>query len=186
MKVAILVCSLFLLFSCAAFGQGSPSVTPNVPADTVPAWVFYWVLGLASFFGGVMFLVIRILWDRGEKRSALSEEERGQLRQLYEWHGKVDDDQVPLWYMPRFWVELVKGLKGECEEINNTLQLLVGQSNETISDLRNQLKERLALHDRQQTKMLKLAVRVQQAVEALAGLEPPIIEDDLEDDEEAI
>lgn len=39
--------------------------------------------------------------------------------------------------------------------------------------------------DRQHVKMLKLAVRVQRAVEALAGLEePPEIEEDLEDVEE--
>jgi len=38
----------------------------------------------------------------------------------------------------------------------------------------------------QQVKMLRLAVRVQRAVEALAGLEAPAIEADLGDDEETI
>ena len=42
--------------------------------------------------------------------------------------------------------------------------------------------------DQQQNKMLRLAVRVQRAVEALAGLEAPEIESDLlatEDDDES-
>lgn len=42
------------------------------------------------------------------------------------------------------------------------------------------LMDRIA---QQQTKMLKLAVRVQRAVEALAGLRRPEIEEDLSDDE---
>lgn len=36
--------------------------------------------------------------------------------------------------------------------------------------------------EQQQAKMLKLAVRVQRAVEALAGLQRPEIEEDLSDD----
>lgn len=36
--------------------------------------------------------------------------------------------------------------------------------------------------EKQQNKMLRLAVRVQRAVEALAGLEAPEIEEDLDDD----
>ncbi len=37
--------------------------------------------------------------------------------------------------------------------------------------------------DQQQNKMLLLAVRVQRAVEALAGLEPPAVQADLEEPE---
>ena len=52
-----------------------------------------------------------------------------------------------------------------------------------VWQLWKQNKELLAMHQRQQFKMLKLAVRVQRAVEALAGLDTPAIEADLEDDE---
>jgi hypothetical protein len=165
--------------------QGSPSVTPSVPGDTVPSWVFYWVLGLASAVGGILLLVIRILWDRGEKKSALNEEERGQLKQLYDWHNKVDDDQVPLWYTPRSLSSLTKELQQDYMDIKSLLTKIVEQGDNVTADLRRQLKERLELHDKQQNKMLKLALRVQQAIEALAGLEPPAVEDYLDDGEDS-
>lgn len=45
-----------------------------------------------------------------------------------------------------------------------------------------QNREQLAENRKQQNKMLRLAVRVQRAVEALAGLEAPEIEEDLDDE----
>lgn len=48
----------------------------------------------------------------------------------------------------------------------------------------DQNQKLLAKIDTQQNKMLRLAVRVQRAVEALAGLEAPDIEDELGDDSE--
>ena len=44
-----------------------------------------------------------------------------------------------------------------------------------------QNRELMAKIDRQHDRMLKLAVRVQRAVEALAGLEAPEVEKDLND-----
>ena len=200
LRSAALALLVILCLSGAVLAQGAPSATPVVPGNTVPAWVFYWVLGLSTVIGGGLLLVIRTLWERGnrvsglseeergqlkglaEKKSCLTESERGQLKQLHEWHGKVDDDQVPLWYTPRSWVELIKNTKQDHAAITSLLKRVVEHGDSVNDDLRQQLKERLALHDQQQTKMLKLAVRVQQAVEALAGLEPPSIEPDLGDD----
>jgi hypothetical protein len=146
--------------------------------------VFYWVLGLATFFGAVLLTIIKILWGEARKKSGLSEEERNKLNQLYTWHDKVDDDQIPLWYTPRSWVNLIKGLQGDHAAVKGLLTRIVEQSDGITADLREQLRERLELHDRQQAKMLKLAVRVQQAIEALAGLAPPSIESLLGDDDD--
>lgn len=191
------VAPVLLLIAGVALAQGSgPSATPNVPGDTVPVWVFYWVLGLASFFGAGLLLAIKILWDRGdtaqdkaleaEKRaSGLSEEERHHLKQLFDWHNRVDDDQVPLWYVPRSWLELVRRLHDDHAHVRKLLMEISRQNDEVIADLRAQLKESRGQQAHQQTKMLKLAVRVQRAVEALAGLKPPAIEDDLDDNEES-
>ena len=165
-----------------AFADGAPSVAPNVPEATVPSWVFYWVLGLATFIGSVLLTVIKILWARADKHSTLSEEERAQLKQLYEWHSKKDDDQVPLWYVPRSWLDLIRRLHADHADVKTFLEKLAKQNEEVIGDLRLQLRESRGLQAQQQTKMLKLAVRVQRAVEALAGLAPPAIEDTLEDD----
>ena len=179
-----------------AFADGPPSPAPQVPGNTVPAWVFYWVLGLGTAGAVIWSSVTKVLWDRGseaqkatvaakEKAGALSEEEKGWLRQLYHWHKAVDDDQVPLWYIPRSWLEHIKGLKADHAAVKGLLTKLVEWNEELIADLRIQLKESRGLQAQQQTKMLKLAVRVQRAVEALAGMEaPPAVETDLNDDDE--
>lgn len=168
-----------------AYAQGSPSATPQVPGNTVPTWVFYWVLGLASLFCGILLTIIKILWDKADKKSGLSEEERNRLNQLFEWHNKVDDDQVPLWYTPRSWVTLIQSLHQDHAAVKNLLAKIVEQNDQVNAELRQQVREGQARHDQLYAKMLRLAVRVQQAVEALAGLEAPRIEDALDDPQES-
>lgn len=181
-KVVLL--TLFILaFAGVALAQSAPSPVPQPPGTTVPAWVFYWVLGIASFIGVIWTGVTKVLWERGNKVSGLSEAERNKLNQLYDWHSRVDDDQVPLWYTPRSWVNLIQGLQQDHASVKHLLNRIVEQHDGINADLRQQLKDRLETHDRLHVKMLKLAVRVQQAVEALAGLEPPVIEPDLDDRE---
>lgn len=182
MRVSVIAVALVMLsIAGVALAQSAPSVTPQPPGNVVPAWVFYWVLGLSSAVGAALLTVIKILWERGNKVSGLSEDERNKLNQLYDWHNRVDDDQIPLWYTPRSWVELIKSLQQDHSSVKHLLNRLVEQHDGINADLRNQLRERLEMHDRLHVKMLKLAVRVQQAVEALAGLEPPSIENDLDD-----
>jgi hypothetical protein len=179
----VLLATVSLLCSAAtSVAQNGPSATPQVPGDTVPSWVFYWVLGLSTVVGGGLLLVIRTLWDRTDRVSGLSENERAQLKQLYDWHNRVDENQVPLWYVPRAWLDLIDGLQEDHAAVNQLLTKISEQNAGINADLRQQLKERIAAHDLQQTKMLKLAVRVQQAVEALAGLAAPSIESDLDDE----
>jgi len=182
-KVTLLAI-FFLAASGVALADGAPSAVPNVTGSTVPAWVFYWVLGLASTAGAGLLLVIKLLWDRADKRSGLSEVERNQLDQLYYWHAQKDDDQIPLWYTPRSWVSLIQGLQRDHAAVRSLLTKIVEQHDGVNTDLRQQLRERLETHDRLHTKMLRLAVRVQQAVEALAGLPAPSIENEFNDHDE--
>lgn len=183
MKPIISTIVAFFVVAGVAFADGSAPVLPAVPSSSVPAWVFGWSLSIFSFLGAILLLVIKILWSEASKRSGLSEDERNKLNQLYEWHSKVDDDQVPLWYTPRSWVHLIKGLQGDHAAVRGLLVRIVEQGDGVNADLREQLRERLEQHDRQQSKMLKLAVRVQQAIEALAGLAPPSIELLLDDED---
>ena len=195
LRSALLTLLAFLLTTGIVFAQGAPSTTPAVPGATVPTWVFYWVLGLSSAGGGVLLLIIKILWDRGSKAqeqtlaaqqraSVLTDEEKGWLRQLYHLTKPVDENQVPLIYTPRTWLEHIKGLKADHSSVKGLLTKLVEWNEELISDLRAQLKESRGLQAQQQTKMLKLAVRVQRAVEALASMKsPPAVEMDLDDEE---
>lgn len=176
---------LLLVFTTGiAFAQGSPSATPQVPGTTVPSWVFYWVLGLSSAVGGALLLVIKILWDRGNRVSALSDTERGQLQQIYDLAAQKDADQIPLWYVPRKWFDQVSSLQTAQDEVRTILAEMSRQNAELIADLREQLRESRGQQAQQQTKMLKLAVRVQRCVEALAGLQTPEIEDVLGDEED--
>ena len=182
MRKTLIATALLFLTASLVFGQGSPSPTPQVPGNTVPSWVFYWVLGLSSAVIGALLIVVKTLWEKADRTSGLSEDERVKLNQLYTWHNRVDDDQIPLWYTPRSWRSLIESLKQDHAGVRALLSRIVEQQDGITADLRNQLRERMEKHDQQQAKMLRLAVRVQQAVEALAGLEPPVIEQDLEDD----
>lgn len=177
----IVCCCLCLLSPIRALAQGSPSPVPQVPGDSVPAWVFYWVLGLSTTVGSALILAIKSLWERSDRTSGLSADERAQLKQLYDWHNRVDGDQVPLWYVPRSWIQLIDDLKEDQIEVKRLLTRVVEQNDGINADLRQQIRDRLLAHDVQQTKMLKLAMRVQQAIEALADLTPPAIESDLDD-----
>ena len=194
LSLVALVLALLLCGAEAVRAQGAPSATPSIPGNAVPVWVFYWVLGLATSVGGGLLLVIKILWDRGTdaqketvaaqaKGSVLTDEEKGWLRQLYHLTKPVDENQIPLIYTPRSWLDHIKGLQGDHATVRGLLAKLVAWNEELILDLREQVKESRGLQAQQQTKMLKLAVRVQRAVEALAGLQPPEIEDDLGDGE---
>lgn len=197
MRVSIRLLAVMLVLTAGlalaqSSGASSPSVMPSVPGSTVPSWVFYWVLGLTSGGAVIWGAITKILWDRGtnaqdkaleakEKAGGLTKEEKEWLKELHAWHKPVDDNQIPLWYVPRSWVEHIHSLRNEQIAVKDLLTKLVQWNEEIISDLRLQLKESRGLQAQQQTKMLKLAVRVQRAVEALAGLKVPEIEPDLGD-----
>lgn len=174
---------LLLLAGATAAEAAGLSATPNVPGNTVPSWVFIWVIGIVSAVAIVWAAITKILWDRGNQVSALSEQERNQLQQLYDWHNQRDDDQVPLWYVPRSWLALIRSLQRDHADVKSFLSEISRQNEEVIADLRKQLQESRGHQAQQHIKMLKLAVRVQRAVEALAGLQPPDIEGDLDDEE---
>ena len=185
MRYALLVTLVVLAtlgVADVAVAQGAPSATPQVPGNTVPAWVFYWVLGLGSVVITGLFVVIKIMWEKADKTSGLSEEERNKLYQLFEWHNKVDGDQIPLWYTPRSMVKLIESLKSDHAAVQHLLKRIVEQNDGVNADLRQQLRERLETHDQMHTKMLRLAIRVQQAVEALAGIETSPVEAALDDE----
>jgi hypothetical protein len=176
---------LLLLLVFAGVVLAQPAPTPSVPDPTVPTWVFYWAIGGAGTIILALVAVIVALWNKLSKKSALTVVQANQLQDLHAWHDKRDGDQTPLWYVPRVWVELLHQLIAGQKTLTDLVQRVVEQSDGVTDDLRQQLRDRLSLHDKQQNKMLKLAVRVQRAVEALAGLETPEIEEDLGDETEA-
>ena len=163
-----------LLLGSGSLALAQPSATPSVPGNTVPAWVFYWVLGLGTAGAIIWSAITKVLWDRGNKVSALSEEERTWLREIHNIRSEV----------PKAWSDLFDEFEDTLKKSQTTLKQLVALMEGDKADLQAQLRERLELHDRQQAKMLKLAVRVQRAVEALAGLEKPVIESDLVDNDD--
>lgn len=170
---------LVLVVAGVAFAEGA---TPT--GDTVPSWVFNLASGIASVVILALVAACLALWSKLSKKSALTGEQATQLKDLHEWHDNRDDDGVLKWMVPRVWVELLHQLIQGQKVLTDMIRRLVDQNDGITDDLRQQLKDRLSLHDKQQNKMLKVALRVQRAVEALAGLETPEIEDDLVDDEE--
>lgn len=170
-SLLVLAVALVCISASVAFADPTPSVNPSAPGSTVPTWVFYWVLGIVTAGSAAWAGVTKVLWERGNKKSVLSEEERTWLRELHNMRSEV----------PKVWTDLFDEIEEALKRGETTLQQLVALVEGDKADLQRQLKERLELHDRQQAKMLKLAVRVQRAVEALAGLQAPEIEEDLDD-----
>lgn len=173
----ILLCLTLL----ATVASAQPSVAPNVKGETVPTWVFYWVLGIGTIVLGGAGLIIRHLYA---KSSVLTEEERKWLQDVHSVVDVKDANQIPLVYSPRSLISEFQKIEGNLKEVLRLVDRLVEQGDGTVIDLREQLRARLELHDKQQNRMLRLAVRVQRAVEALAGLSAPDIEDEFDDDEE--
>jgi len=142
-------------------------------------------LGVIILIGGIWTAITKALWTRAveaeNRRSGLTEEEKTWVRELHTWHKAFDESQVPIWYVPRSWNGLLKQLETDHDTMLGLLKKLVEQNELVIADLRDQIRECRGEQSQQQIKMLKLAVRVQRAVEALAGLKPPEIENDLSD-----
>lgn len=177
---SILVATLvtILLIAAPALAQGSSG---SPPADTVPTWVFELVSAIASTVILALVAAVIALWVKATKTSGLSAEQHGWLSDLHDGHSPRDSDQNPLWNLARACAATMQQVVTEQQSSSLLIQRLVEQNDGTTADLRQQLKDGMALHQRQQVKMLKLAVRVQRAVEALAGLETPEIESDLDD-----
>lgn len=185
-RVIPILVLIFLATATVAAGDG-PSATPKPPAS-VPQWVFYWVLGLVSFFGSVGLLVIKLLWDWGKdghaQAGALTPEEKVSLAEIHAVLSLKDANQTPLVYVPRQLVKELADLAEEAEKIRVQMQRLADQHDMTVTHLRSEVNALRASHDHLQERMLRLAVRVQRAVEALAGLEAPEIEDEFNANEE--
>jgi hypothetical protein len=182
----LLAVILLMLFSSVALGQpGPPTSSAPTPDPTIPTWVFQLCSAIASTVILALVAVVIAMWHRLGKKSALTEVQVGQLKDLHEWHDQRDADGVLKWMLPRTFLDLLNQVVTGQQALTDLVRRLVEQNDGITADLRQQLADRLSLHDKQQNKMLKVALRVQRAVEALAGLEAPEIEEDLGDEPEA-
>lgn len=184
MRRVIPLALILILAVATTVAADGPSATPKAPA-TVPQWVFYWVLGLASAVGAVGLLVIKLLWDWGKEghaqAGALTPDEKNALAEMHSVLSLKDVNQTPLVYVPRQLVKELADLADEAEKIRVETQRLARQQDQTVVDLRDEVSDLRRAYDKLQNRMLRLAVRVQRAVEALAGLEAPEIESELDD-----
>jgi hypothetical protein len=158
---------------------------PGPAGDTVPTWVFQLCSAIATTVILALVAACIALWGKVSKKSALTDVQSGQLKDLHEWHDERDADGILKWMLPRTFVDLLHQIIASQQTLTDMVRRLVEQNDGIGADLRQQLKDRLSLHDKQQNRMLKVALRVQRAVEALAGLETPEIESDLGDEPEA-
>ena len=67
----------------------------------------------------IMGLIRKRANGKGEK-SALSENERHQLKTLHSLHTRFDDDGAPLWYVPRSWGESQKQIAELLKDVSRT------------------------------------------------------------------
>lgn len=64
MRLLVALIIIGLIWACVAMAQDPPAAVKTLPTDTVPAWVFYWVVG--GLAAGYLALgkVIHYLWGR--------------------------------------------------------------------------------------------------------------------------
>ena len=154
----ILMAFAFIALVGHAVGQdgppqmnGSGYSSPRGPSgETMPAWIFYWLLGLGSAICGSLITALKVLWN------------------------KLQAAPVPA------------GLTDEQETLLTALKLatddLVQVTKHDLAESKVRLGEQTARNERQQDKMLKLAVRSQRAIEAVANLTSSEIEEEIDDD----
>jgi len=70
---AVIASSVSLAITGHAYAQGA--TPPGVPpvGDLVPAWVFYWLLGLSTAVGAALVAAIKVLWTHAttEREAAI-------------------------------------------------------------------------------------------------------------------
>lgn len=81
-------------------------------------------------------VVARIQADKGGNgKGGLTVEQSKQLSSLYQWHDRVDSDGVPLWYLPRSFVQ-------HQQQIVDTMRQVV-VTQERLTELLSRLEARL-------------------------------------------
>jgi hypothetical protein len=124
--------ALFAL-TASVYGQGQDPADPTNPltmgkgpkdGELVPAWIFYWLLGIGSVVCGGLLAGLKVLWNKlnAEDTPGLTETERTQLRDLHELHSVKDEDGVPRWYMPRQLLGTIQSLQSMAQDMQERLE----------------------------------------------------------------
>lgn len=139
-----------------ALAQGQPpqqqQPPPYNPGDTMPASMFYWLVGVVGALLTAMATALKVLWNR----LSVPPDNEGIETSL---------------------ATLATGI----ETLGKGFQETETRWSTERAELRAEIDRWQERYFRQQTKMEKLAVRTQRAVEAVAGLEVPEVESDLDD-----
>lgn len=148
LKLVLLV--LCLLFVGEAFGQDKPQgnnwngQSPSqAPPGFVAAHTFYWMLGIGTTIVGSLSSVIGILWIKLGKKE---EDERKDV------------------------LVQITGTSQAAKAIADQLLAMRADWAEEKKDLKDQLSRKEERLEKQHDKTLQIAVRAQQAVEAMANL----------------
>jgi hypothetical protein len=155
-RVALFAFLIVLVFASCADAQQPTTQPPYQAGDMMPTSMFYWLVGIAGTLGGGLVATIKILWGRLNKPP----------------DGCIFNKDAEA---------SLQTFSASMKKLQTTYKETADRWNTERTELRGELAQWQNRYFRQQTKMEKLAVRVQRAVEAVAGLETPEVESDLDD-----
>lgn len=165
MLITVILTALALV---ASADTGTAAATQSQQA-TIPQWLFTWVMALGTAAGGILLTVIKILWSESRKSTGLSPKQDEMLKEVHRAVGEV----------PKTWAEVFDEITETQRESKLMLSRIIELCEGDRAQLQAQIQDRLRMHDELQDRMVRLALRVQRAVEALAGLKEPDIGSDL-------
>ena len=97
--------------------------------ELVPAWLFYWLLGIGAAVITGMVAAMRVLWTSLTGKlehigGGLSVEQVAQLKELRDAHlgeGSKDVDGIHRWYVPRAWGDQIAKMTAVLERMEGQL-----------------------------------------------------------------
>jgi hypothetical protein len=109
-KSLLLSVGLVAALSGPALAQDGPEIPNPItmgkgPKDgeRVPAWIFYWLLGIGTAVTLGLLAALKVLWAKVDEAEipGLTEDERVMLKGLHDLVGTKNEDGVPRIYTPR-------------------------------------------------------------------------------------
>ena len=128
-----------LILGCAASVMGQDAAPSHIdqltgghgPQDTdlVPAWLFYWLLGIGAAVVLGLVAGLKVLWSSLNSKlenihGGLTTEQTAQLKELRDSHlgdGSKDADGVLRWYVPRVWGDRLERMATVLERLEGQL-----------------------------------------------------------------
>ena len=87
------------------------------------------IVGLVTIAIGLIEVIKGIIKKFGESKSVLTETERAQLKDLWDWHSKEDSDGVKVWYIRQSLADAITAFASSVEAQTRALEAISNKLN---------------------------------------------------------